>query len=317
MNPTLQVSNITEEWAESFRSWHMEFFVIPTTIFTMFSLMSNVVLLACIYRTPVLCQETRYLLLANTLIADVLFMIFHCATQLCNATGVIISWIVCELVTVVTITAYCSAILSITLMVVDTFAAVRWPLKYREFLPPARTHRMLLGLWLFAAIYPLTLVIFLISGSKQSEKVNICLVIICLGFMETKNTVGYNLYFLVVPILCAVLISYCYIRLYMVTKTQGIWHSRFSRARVTLCIHGILLLLYFAPGFVFSMAIILFHKKDINRDIQVWISAINMSVLMFVPRACAPYLYGLRYREINESLMQLLHLRRLNQITNL
>uniref|UniRef100_A0A8C6TUA8 G-protein coupled receptors family 1 profile domain-containing protein n=1 Tax=Neogobius melanostomus TaxID=47308 RepID=A0A8C6TUA8_9GOBI len=278
------------------------------------TLMVNFILLTCIYLSRALHQETRYLLLANTLIADVLFLIFHLAKELCNAFGIEVSWIVCEFLIAVTSTAYCSAILSITLMVADTFAAVRWPLKYRELFPPARTHRILLGMWLFAAIYPLTLVIMIEDSSSHSRTLNMCLVLIYLGVMKT-DTVGDHLYFTVCGIVCAMLISYCYIRLYMVTKTQGIWQSRFSRARVTLLVHGFLLFLYFAPGFVFNIEIILFHRKDINQDVQVWISIINMSVLMLLPRACAPYLYGLRYREIQETLMQLLKNRRPNQIT--
>ncbi|XP_020779414.2 probable G-protein coupled receptor 148 [Boleophthalmus pectinirostris] len=316
MEPGLQISNITEEWAKSFRKLHMEFFVISTTVFTLATLIVNFILLACIFRTHALCQETRYLLVANTLISDVLFLIFHLTTQLCNSTGVVISWTVCELVTTVTATAYSSAILSVTLMVVDTYAAVRWPLKYREFLPPARTHRILLGMWLFATTYPLTLVILMVSDRKQDEEVKMCLVLILLWFMETKNTVGNHLYLLITAIVCAILILYCYIRLYMVTKTQGIWQSRFSRARGTLLVHGILLMLYFTPSFVFSVELILFHRKDINHDVQVWISTVNMSVFMLLPRACAPYLYGLRYREIRETLIQLLfHPRCRPQIT--
>ncbi|KAJ0011661.1 hypothetical protein NQD34_012636 [Periophthalmus magnuspinnatus] len=298
-----QISNITEEWAKSFRRLHMQFFIIPTTVFTLATLIANFILLACIFMTHALCQETRYLLVANTLIADVLFLIFHLTTQFCNATGVVMSWIVCELVTTVIATAYCAAILSITLMVADTYAAVRWPLRYREFLPPARTHHILLGMWLFAAIYPLTLVILMVNGSKQDQEVNMCLVLIFLGFVKTNNTVGNHMYFLVAATACALLIFYCYIRLYMVTKTQGIWQRRFSRARVTLLVHAILLLLYFAPTFVFSVEVFLFHRKD---DVQVWISTINMSIFMLLPRACAPYLYGLRYREIHETLIQLL-----------
>ncbi|KAK7945691.1 hypothetical protein WMY93_001419 [Mugilogobius chulae] len=315
MKSALLISNITEEWVRSFRRWHLEFFVISTTVFTLATLIANFILLACIYLSRALRKETRYLLVANTLIADALFLIFHLATELCNATGVVISWTVCELVTTVTATAYCAAICSITLMVADTFAAVRWPLKYRELLPPARTHFILLGTWLFAATYPFTLVILMINDSKQSEEVSMCLVLLYLGILKTSKA-GDHLFFLVCAIFCAMLILYCYIRLYMVTKTQGIWQNRFSRARVTLLVHGILLLLYFAPGFVFYAEVILFHGKSISQEVQVWISTINMSVFMLLPRACAPYLYGLRYREIHEPLMQMLfHPRRLGQIS--
>lgn len=302
------ISNLTHNWNEHLRGWHLELFIISTVIVSLATLLANSVLLACIFLSRVLSQETRYLLLANALIADVLFLIFNLAKELCNATGTAMSWIACELVTAVTVTTYCCAIFSITFMVVDTYAAVRWPLHYREFLPPARTHRLLVCVWVFAAIYPFTLVILTAVGgwSRPYEKLDVCLVLISLGFINMENTVGNHVYFIVAAIVCALLIFYCYVRLYMVTRTQGIWQSRFSKARVTLLVHGILLVLYFSPGFVFSMELLLFHRDNISLDAQVWISAVNMSIFMLLPRVCAPFLYGLRYREIHETLTQML-----------
>ncbi|XP_051262021.1 probable G-protein coupled receptor 148 [Dicentrarchus labrax] len=317
MTPSIQIANITQDWVESLRRWHLELFFIPTTVVTLATLVANPVLLACIFLSRALRQETRYLLLANTLTADMLFLILNLATVICNAVGAQIPWLVCELVTAVTVTAYCCAILTVTLMVADTYAAVRWPLHYHDILPPARTHRILVGVWVVAAVYPFTLLIIMEAGREiHHEKVPVCLVLISLGFIQLKNTVGIHTYFFVAALICATLIFYCYIRLYMVTKTHGIWQRRFSRARVTLLAHGVLLLLYFAPGFVFTLELFFFHRKDISQDVRVWVSTVNMCVFMLLPRAFAPYLYGLRYREISDTLMQLLHQhRRLSHIT--
>ncbi|XP_023261218.1 probable G-protein coupled receptor 148 [Seriola lalandi dorsalis] len=308
MTSTLQITNLTQEWVESLRRWHLEFFFIPTIVVTLATLFANPVLLTCIFLSRALRRETRYLLVANTLTADMLFLILNLATVICNAVRAQIPWLVCELVTAVTITAYCCAILTVTLMVVDTYAAVRWPLHYHEILPPARTHRIVLALWVLAAVYPFTLVIMMeVERGNPNEKVAVCLVLISLGFIQVQNVMGIHIYFFVAALICALLIFYCYIRLYIVTRTQGIWQNRFSRARVTLLAHGILLLLYFAPGFVFTLELFLFQRKDISQDVRVWISTVNMCVFMLLPRAFAPYLYGLRYREISDTLMQLLH----------
>lgn len=308
MTSQLLIKNITQEWVEILWRWHLEFFFIPSTVVTLATLLTNPVLLACIFLSRALRQETRYLLVANTLIADMLFLVLNLATLMCNAATAHIPWLVCQLVTAVTVTAYCCAILTVTLMVVDTYAAVRWPLHYHEILPPARTHYIVLGLWVVAALYPFTLVILMgMERASPDEKLPVCLVLISLGFIQDQNMVGIHIYFFVAALICALLIFYCYIRLYMVTRTQGIWQNRFSRARVTLLAHGILLLLYFVPGFVFTLELLLFQRKDISTDVRVWVSTVNMCVFMMLPRAFAPYLYGLRYREISETLMQLLH----------
>ncbi|XP_029970830.1 probable G-protein coupled receptor 148 [Salarias fasciatus] len=307
MSSSVLIFNLTQEWVESLRRWHLELFFIPTTAISLAAFLANPVLLACIFLSRALRQETRYLLVANTLTADLLFLILNLATVICNAVDAHIPWLLCELITAVTVTSYCCAILTVTLMVVDTYAAVRWPLRYHHLLPPARTCRILLGAWLLAAVYPFTLFIIMeTEGAELGEKVPVCLVLISLGFLQLTNTVGIHIYFFVAAVVCAALIFYCYVRLYMVTRTQGIWQSRFSRARVTLLAHGLLLLLYFAPGLVFSLELLLFQKAEISQDVRVWISTVNMCVFMLLPRAFAPYLYGLRYREISETVMLLL-----------
>ncbi|KAM3604613.1 uncharacterized protein V6R79_013922 [Siganus canaliculatus] len=315
MTSSVLIANLTQDWVESLRRWHLEFFFIPTTVVTLATLLANPVLLTCIFLSRALRQETRYLLVANTLTADIIFLILNLAMVICNAVRAQIPWLVCELVTAFTVTAYCCAILTVTLMVVDTYAAVRWPLHYQHIFPPARTHRILLGVWVLAAMYPFSLVIMMqVERGNAHEKVAVCLVLISLGFIQLKDTVGIHIYFMVAALICAVLISFCYIRLYMVTRTQGIWQNRFSRARVTVLAQGVLLLLYFAPGFVFTLELCLFHRTDISQDVRVWISTVNMCVFTLLPRAFAPYLYGLRYREISDTLMQLLHQHRLGQI---
>ncbi|CAJ1072135.1 probable G-protein coupled receptor 148 [Xyrichtys novacula] len=317
MTSAVLISNVTQEWVESLRRWHLEFFFIPTTVVTLATLLANPVLLMCICLTRALRRETRYLLVANTLTADMLFLVLNLSTVICNAARAQIPWLLCEVITAVSITAYCCAILTVTLMVVDTYAAVRWPLHYHDILPPSRTHRILVGLWVVAAIYPFTLVILMeVKRGSPHGNVALCLAVISLGFNQVEGTMGIHIYFFVAALVCTLLIFYCYIRLYMVTRTQGIWQNRFSRARVTLLAHGLLLLLYFAPGFVFTMELFLFHRRDISQDVRVWISTVNMCVFMLLPRAFAPYLYGLRYREISDTLMQLLHQhRRLSQVT--
>lgn len=318
MTTSTMIANFTQDWVDILQRWHLEFFFIPTTVITLATLITNPLLLVCIFLSRALRQETRYLLVANTLVADILFLILNLITMICNTMRAQLPWMVCELVTAVTVTTYCCAILTVTLMVADTYAAVRWPLHYHERLPPARTHRILLGVWVLAAMYPFTLVIMMeVQGRRGADEVTVCLVLISLGFFRFQDPMGISIYFFVAALICATLIFYCYIRLYMVTKTQGIWQSRFSRARVTLLAHGVLLLLYFLPGFVFAIELFLFQRTDITLDVRVWVSTVNMCILMLLPRAFAPYLYGLRYREISDTLMQLLHRqKRLSRVTD-
>ncbi|KAM4727993.1 putative G-protein coupled receptor 148 [Anableps anableps] len=312
MASSVLILNLTKDWIESMERWQLQLFCIPTAIITCATFIANPVLLVCIFLSPALRRETRYLLVANTLAADMLFLIFNLITLIGNAVGARIPWFVCELLTALLVTAYSCAILTVTLMVVDTFAAVRWPLRYHNLLSAAQTHSILGVVWFLCAIYPFTLMMMM-KEETPHQKVPVCLALISFGFFQVKTIGGIHMYFFVAALICTFLICYCYIRLYMVTRTQGIWHSRFSRARVTVLVHGVLLLLYFAPGFVFTLELYIFQRKNISQDLRVWISTINANIFMLLPRAFAPYLYGLRYREIAESLTLLLHSRRRNR----
>ncbi|XP_022057800.1 probable G-protein coupled receptor 148 [Acanthochromis polyacanthus] len=304
--PSTTMFNLTKTWFESLHNLHLEFLIIPAVVITLATLIANPVLLTCIFLSRALRQETRYLLVANTLMADMLFLIFNLITVICNTMRAQIPWRVCELITAVSVTAYCCAILTVTLMVVDTYTAVRWPLQYHDILPPARTRRILVGMWVLSAVYPFVVLIMMeIHRSNSQEKVCVCLALISFSFLQIKDPLWIHVFYFVAAFICATMICYCYIRLYMVTRTQGIWQSRFSRARVTLLAHAVLLLLYFAPGFVFIVELSLFNMKDKSQDLRVWVNTANICVFMLLPRALAPYLYGLRYREISDTLMML------------
>ncbi|KAM6919059.1 putative G-protein coupled receptor 148 [Xenentodon cancila] len=294
------IFNITQDWAECVERLRLELFCIPSAIITLTTLVINPVLLICIFCSRALRRETRYLLVANTLIADILFLILNLITVVCNAMRAQIPWTVCELLTAVLVTAYSCAILTITLMVADTFAAVRWPLRYHNLLTPAGTLGILVGVWVLAALYPLVLMIMDLKIGSSNDQIPVCLALISLGLIQLKNA-KIHIFFFVAALMCTFLIFYCYIRLYMVTRTQGIWQSRFSRARVTVLAHGFLLLLYFVPGFVFILELSMFQNEAISQDVRVWVSTVNTCVLMMLPRAFAPFLYGLRYRDIADS----------------
>lgn len=307
MTPTVFIANFTQDWVEILQQLHLDYLIIPSMIFTVATLVANPVLLACITLSRALRRETRYQLVANTLVADLLYLIHNLSTTICNVARAQVPWLLCELLNTITITSHCCAILTVTLMVADTYAAVRWPLRYHDMLPPSRTRAIMVGVWLLSAVYPSSLMFISQKYTdNSSQRVNQCVALISLGFLELNYTAGIHIYFIVGALICASLILYCYIRLYMVTRTQGIWQSRFSRARVTVLTHGFLLLLYFAPGFIFILELSLFQRQDISQNLRVWTNMLNLCVFMLLPRAFAPYIYGLRYREISETLMQLL-----------
>ncbi|XP_017554620.1 probable G-protein coupled receptor 148 [Pygocentrus nattereri] len=301
------------EWHNMMQSKRLDFFLIPATVFTTVTLLIDPLLLFCILRNQSFRQETRYLLLANTLLSDALFLVFNLANLSSNAANLEMHFTVCEVITVTTMTTYCSSVLTVTLMVIDTFLAVRWPLRYNQILPPSRAIKLIGFVWAVAALYPLILLVVMeVSEKGIPQRLKVCVVLITLGSLGNNVKVPLYIYINSWVIVCMVLIFYCYIRLYTITKSSGIWSSRYSRARLTLLAHALMLLMYFVPGLIYTAQLGLFDK---NVTFKVWLNTVNLSVLMLLPRACAPYLYGLRYRKLYDTVQVLLRRRCLSSVT--
>ncbi|KAF5894051.1 G-protein coupled receptor [Clarias magur] len=311
------LSEVSQKWHLVMQSQRMNFLLIPAAILTTVTLVISPFILFCIFSSPSLRQETRYLLLANTLLSDILFLSFNLTNISCNALDMEMHYVFCEVIMVTTLTTYCSSVLTVTLMVIDTFMAVRWPLRYNEILSPSRVKKIVGLVWVIAMMCPLSLLV-VTAVRKQEKPGNLkgCLVLLILASMEDAIGISLHVYFSVWVIFCSILILYCYIRLYMVTRSSGIWRNRYSRARQTLLAHAVMLLIYFTPGLVFTVELAWFTALQNNLNLAVWICTVNLAVLMVVPRACAPYLYGLRYREVYERVQQMLWKARLNQTTN-
>ncbi|XP_026781420.2 probable G-protein coupled receptor 148 [Pangasianodon hypophthalmus] len=311
------LSVMTHTWFQVMQSEGMNFLLIPAVLLTTVTLVINPLLLFCIFYNPSLRQETRYLLLANTLLSDILFLIFNLTNVSYNVLDMELHYIFCEFLMVATVTTYCSSVLTVTLMVIDTFMAVRWPLRYNEILPLSRVKKIVGLVWAIAASYPLSLlVVMAVKKQGNPENLKMCLVLLTLVSLEKDIKVSLHIYFSVWVIFCTMLILYCYIRLYMVTRSSGIWCNRYSRARLTLLAHTVMLLIYFIPGLVFTVELMLFDLLFKHLPLAVWINTANLAVLMVVPCACTPYLYGLRYREVYETVQLVLWKRWLSQNTN-
>ncbi|OCT81051.1 hypothetical protein XELAEV_18027864mg [Xenopus laevis] len=243
-------------------------FLIPSAIFSVFTLLANPLILVAIIKKEKLRKETRYILLANVMVSDLIFLLFNTIISTCNAIRWYLHKIICFTMIAFTFAAYCNCVLTFTVMVIDTYIAICFPLRYYSLLSLPRTRKVLLAIWIFSILYPLC--VFLATEAFDMhplEKQNMCLML-----------------------------------LYKMTKESGIWVRRFSRARVTLLTHSILLGLYIVPAFILAAEIMVFKDSEFGITARLWMSAANNAVIMMMPRALAPVLYGLRYRDISATL---------------
>nr|XP_005991272.1 PREDICTED: probable G-protein coupled receptor 148 [Latimeria chalumnae] len=312
-------ANITEkfmEWLESTPFLQLQMFLIPLSICIVATLLTNPPILAAILLKKKLRQETRYLLLANTMLSDLVFMLLNAIIAFCNLSLWPLNRILCELAYVGISTGYISAVLTITLMVLDTYLAVRWPLHYLSLLPSSRTIKILGLIWLLAFLFPVSILILIETMDIHPLQHQKMCLILSFGHKPAGEALltGANIFLLTGLATLSSLILYFYVKLYCITRKSGIWNRKYSRARVTLLFHSVLLLLYFGPGLIFSIELLLYRKELIGLSDRIWICITNSNVLMMLPRALSPALYGLRYREISDAVKGMLFPARVSQI---
>ncbi|XP_032887351.1 probable G-protein coupled receptor 148 [Amblyraja radiata] len=308
---------IIQAWVTALGQTKTNILMVPLMICLFASLLATPVVLMAIFSNNSLRQETRYLLLANTLINDLIYSVLNTFIDILNAAGVGMPRVVCETLLYVLTVAYCNGILTVTAMVVDTYVAVSWPLHYPSLLSQSRTLKVILCIWIVSAAAPS--VIYLLTLATQQNPLStlsICILPIIFMFSVLRLPLLkiYYSFTIIYFLICLVLISTSYIMLYNKTKTSGIWSGN-SRARQTFVIHSMLLFFYLFPLLVLVAGGALQELDLISYATGLWINMSMANMLMMLPKAVSPYVYALRYREVTktiQSLSLLRHIRRVN-----
>uniref|UniRef100_A0A4W5KDM2 G-protein coupled receptors family 1 profile domain-containing protein n=1 Tax=Hucho hucho TaxID=62062 RepID=A0A4W5KDM2_9TELE len=242
--------------------------------------------------SPSMRQETRYLLLANALLSDMLFVSLYMVSACLNATGVLMSEWACSTILFLLGLLYCAGIFSTKAMVLDTSLAVMAPLRYYAL------WRAIAGIWAVSVFLPAASVgVFVWYYSTGPCSLHICSLPLLLVSMLLVVT----------GILLILLLVFSgYVVLYCRTRVSGVWRGeRSSRAKGTFLIHYLHLILSFLPMLVLFINLLLYcHLDALDLRANLWVSLVVCNILLVLPKALAPYLYGLRYRHLCEALLK-------------
>ncbi|NXU41216.1 GP148 protein, partial [Drymodes brunneopygia] len=275
--------------------------IIPTILFVIFSR----------FKTR---QETRYMLLGNALLSDLIYLLFYTLSAALNAAHAHLPKEACVLLLFLLAVAYCGGLFTAVAIVLDTYIAVLFPLRYIVLLPPSQTKRIIVLLWMCSGAFPG--IFFLVLWTTHSFVpcvLETCSVPVIL-MLTLNGTDAVKLCFwlsAIVIILCLSVIFCCYAMLYFKTKHSGIWESICSRASVTFLMHNTVLFFYFFPLLALFVESFLCVNVAIRLQTGILVSLTVCNVLMILPKVLFPLLYGLRYREISASLKSIVRRKRL------
>ncbi|KAG8580592.1 hypothetical protein GDO81_007355 [Engystomops pustulosus] len=283
----------------------MKMFVLPTTICFIAAIFVTPPILFSIISNFSLRQETRFLLVANALASDLVYLFLYTMSSVCNMINIHIPRHMCVLLLFALAATYGGGVLTAVGMVVDTYLAILWPLHYLILLPPSRTKKLIALLWfsscLFAGI--LFSVLYFTQEPVPCQYDMCSLPVILLMTLHGDKAIRLcHIFFIIAFILCFSMILCCYIFLCYKTRESGLWKGVSSRASVTFLMHHIILGSYFCPLLLLLTESLLYINEviDLNTGMQITLTICN--VLIVLPKGVSPYLYGFRYREIYRSL---------------
>ncbi|NXI36566.1 GP148 protein, partial [Galbula dea] len=279
--------------------------IIPPILFVIFSSFS-------------IRRETRYMLLGNALLSDLIYLLFYALAAALNTAQVHLPEEACVLLLFLLAMACCGGLFTAAAIVLDTYIAILYPLRYVAILPPSRTKKIIVLLWICSGAFPG--VFFLVLWSTHSfvpcvlETCSIPIILI----LTLNGTDALKLCFwlsTVVVFLCLSLIFCCYAVLYFKTKQSGIWASICSRASVTFLMHNTVLFFHLFP--LLAIFVESFLRINVVTRLQtgIWVSLTVCNVLMILPKVLFPFLYGLRYREISASLKSIVRRKQLHLVS--
>ncbi|XP_051778522.1 probable G-protein coupled receptor 148 [Erpetoichthys calabaricus] len=296
-----------DEFLQEFPShWEMRILQIcPVMCFVAVMLVIPPILVS-IFKNPKFRQETRYLLLANLLLCDMMYVALYMFNVCVNAGYASKSKTLCAFILFFLGLSYSAGVLSTKAMVLDTSLAVLLPFRYLALCSNSRTKKVILLMWMFSCIFPsISTFMFWMAQEKNPCLMEVCsLPLILVLTVHSSNSISqYYVASVTCVLLCLVLILCCYVLLYFKTRSSGIWKGFSSRAKGTFLIHYILLFLSSCPLLVLLVEICLYFHDLIAMSTGLWVTLTICNILMVLPKTLSPYLYGFRYREISRSLI--------------
>ncbi|XP_003797369.1 probable G-protein coupled receptor 148 [Otolemur garnettii] len=293
-NTSLDLGDL--RWPSSLLLW----LSLPSSLLTVATLALSPLLLVTILRSQQLRQDPHYLLLANTLLSDLAYLLFHTFISSSNLSSWEPGRIACGILTDAVFASCVSTILSLTAMVLHTYLAVAHPLRYLSIVSCGAVRKTVALIWLVAFSFPTFLLWFSKRQDAQlGEQGASCILPLSLGTGGRASLVLVtHISILCLLFLCTALIAYCFWKIYAEARTSGICTKGYSRARGTLLMHSVLISLYVSAGVMFSLDTVLTKYHHIGTKTHAWLLAANGEVLMMLPRAMLPYLYALRYQQL-------------------
>ncbi|MGH0151464.1 UNVERIFIED_CONTAM: hypothetical protein FKN15_057961 [Acipenser sinensis] len=239
-------------------------------------------------------EELRYVLLVNLLLSNISYFCLQSVITAVYSYQVQIVRPVCSVCMIVIKTCMRSETTTLSTMALDRYVAVCWPFKHYNICGPHAHGKILLAVWFFSALQPVTFLVteYIFNPSVVSSQ-ECSFVIWFPQWLLNISTIFAVSYIAV----CALVILLTYILIYREGKNSGAMSSTNIQARRTLLMHGVQMSFYVVPAVVIHAVLV---PEILNILGPATYSLINllMFVVFTVGQCFCPIIYGFYQRDI-------------------
>ncbi|XP_036412707.1 odorant receptor 131-2-like [Colossoma macropomum] len=260
----------------------------------------NVLMLFTFYRKQSFRTETRYILFANTLLTDVIFLLLTDFVVIHTYSYLLMPMAFCTPFCMLMETVSICTPLTITAMCVERYVAICMPLRHSAISTTSRTFTAILIIWIISSIKPIVDVFILVT--TVSEQYLFDLTFCHYEIMTPEQWhrfIGGNWY-IIYFIIILFIEFFCYLMIVLAARAASVDKKSAGKGLRTISLHMLQLILC-----TISIVYPYIEAVVIQIDIQLYLSVrfFNFITFSVIARAVSPLVYGLRDEKFYAALL--------------
>ncbi|XP_036412670.1 odorant receptor 131-2-like [Colossoma macropomum] len=260
----------------------------------------NVLMLFTFYRKQAFRTETRYILFANTLLTDMIFLILTDFVVILSYGSVLMPMAFCIPFCMLMETVSICTPLTITAMCVERYVAICMPLRHSAISTTSRTLTAILIIWIISYIKPFMDLFILVATVSQEYFLEPAFCYYEIMTPEQWHRTVRGIMYISNFIIILLTEFFCYLMIMLAVRTATVDKKSAGKGLRTISLHMFQLILC-------TLEIIYPYIETviIELDILLYLSIRTFNFITFsvIARAVSPLVYGIRDETFNAALL--------------
>ncbi|XP_066501369.1 odorant receptor 131-2-like [Hoplias malabaricus] len=267
--------------------------LVVVTLFIVFSIYVNCIMLFALRSKPVFKVSPRYILFAHMLYNDSIHLSLATLLYVLVLAFIKLAKAVCSLIMFLSTTTFLNAPLNLALMSLERYVAICYPLRHAEIATQEKTYIAIVLIWFLGSVCILSDIIlaavedpnfFYLQMFCSREQI----------FIKPWQLLVYIAYNVLYFVSVTVIIVFTYIRILITARSVSSKKDSAKKAHRTVLLHLIQLGLCLSSFIYGSIERALYTLTSNNIVLFTNLRYLNFLIVLILPRCLSPLIYGLR-----------------------